>query len=254
VSTFEAPCRRPGCPSVVRWKPSPTDHHDLGALFCSDLCEGEFWTSRNRLLERIRDAGRVPDFDERYLQLRTLWWQLARYAGVRHHATDPELGRWHALYFAVGRAFARANEAESHLRVLLAVLEDAPTGHFDSMMMGRLLGHLKEVATREEHMGLSEGLTAFHHALHQANERRRWLAHGAFEPSVDGQWARFFKAPLRADDEPARDLSVADIDLLAARFLWTRTAVEYLLTEHANGYQPIVEPLPTPPPLDAVSA
>ena len=115
---------------MVRWKP---DAHSFGNdddqdLFCSDACWASFWDAHDHWHSTITDLmtsrAREPEFwHERGEALREqfdlCWWQLARYVGVPRGTTKPHLAKWHGLYFEVGRAIARAAEAEGQLESLL---------------------------------------------------------------------------------------------------------------------------------------
>ena len=192
-----APCRRPQCGQVVKWKAGAhtIGNDDAQDWFCSSECWELFWDTHDHwqmvIADLVRSRDEHPEFwvtkmDAWWEQYEVCWWQLSRYRGVRRGGTNWAVARWHEFNFEVGRAIARAAEAEALLESLAAMLDpDAEPGRYSGR---RASDTLKDLRANAHRWPLAEQLILqLCDAAEEGQEHRNWLVHSHVVPSLDGE-------------------------------------------------------------------
>lgn len=227
-------------------------------LFCSAECEDQFWATREmhrQVLDDLIQARReAPEFwsqqsaawEEQY---NLAWWHLARYMGVRGHATDPDRARWHEHYYAVGQMISRAGEWESQAETTLALLLGEPPEKYRRCGADNVVKKLRANAHRWPH--IESRVNELCDAAVPALDQRNWLVHSWVTPSWSGEVVDLRKPIKRQAHAGQRTASVEQTQRLAARFVWLIEATSRVVAHmHANERGPVTEPLGPPPPID----
>ena len=262
-----APCRSPGCPEPVRWKGierfARAFDSESEDLFCSHTCEAQFWEFQEDLREEIRQLLRArqeepelwqdrrPEWDERF---HLAWWHLARYMGVRPHATDPSKAAWHEHYYALGLMISRAAEWESRLGVVLAHLMDEPVEKYRRTKPQHLIEKFEENAHKWPHLQ-----SRIHKMCDAAKGEggalrlRNWLVHSNATLSWSGERAVLNKFDNTTQQVDQRSVTVDQTQRLAALFRWLLDLLGRILSDSDPDEAPTVyaDPLGPPPPIGA---
>ena len=197
----------------------------------SQAREPEIWRARE-------DACR-EQFD-------VCWWRVARHVGVRRGTSKPHVAKWHALYFVVGRAIARATKTKGMLESLLGMVrsEDEPGTH-RGKNAGRTLAGLRANASRWPHV--EQRILALCDAAEEGQWKRSWLVHSGIVPSEDGLFAALAKPSSGRPRAVVERFKVEQINRIAARFVWVSQAITYVLNTDEDGNVSFVDPLGPPP-------
>jgi hypothetical protein len=245
---------------VVTWKPGThsLDNDDDQDWFCSETCWRSFWDAHDHWRSIITDLeisqARDPEYwrgleDSWQEQYEVCWWQLARYVGVRRGGTKSAVAKWHEFYFEMGRAIARAAEAEQQLEFLLELLvPDSEPGDHRGRRAKETLDDLRKNAYRWPH---AEGqIHALCDAAEEGQEKRNWLVHAQVIPSIDGLRVSLVKPTRKQPDAKVEEFRVEQINRIAARFVWVSKAVMYAINTSADGRVPFIDPLGPAPAVE----